>query len=596
MRKMGAKTVPKAFVACSGSKKRRLSCRGAFLPGGMGALHDFTIPLPVIRDLFLAVALNIALFAPKAPLAIGRRLFLSSKVPLQLLAAVLLGLSLFYSLLKRLNRGDGLLPLPPGPPGEWFAGHFRVIPYENPQFKYIEWGNQYNSDVLSFNVFGRPVVVLNSVEAAEELLDKHGANYQDRPRFVMYEVMGWGITLTFLQNGPQFRLHRKLIQGACSPSACKNYRDIQIEEMRTAVRDILDRPQKWELLIRKASASIVLRIGFGVRIRDDDDEYIKMADDANFATTQGGTPASTIGDYFPIITYLPNWLARSAPLRHARDWGFAVREIHDRFWEASEKEILSGNAEPSFMKTHLEAYNQSVKKGHPIKPYPADIQGAAGAMFIAGGNTTWSTIMVCLLQLLLNPAVKEKARCELDALIGNPPTRLPTFSDLSSLPYLHNIVQETYRLVPLSPVGVPHRSIAADTYKGLYSIPAGATVYANARAMCHDSRVYSNPAQFNPDRYFGPERGGNSEPYPKGQFGFGRRACPGQHLATNSILIFLATLIACVDLELPRDNQGNEIRPQISVSNGLSSHPDHYDCVMKERSQNAKDLIFASVD
>ncbi|KKY23859.1 putative cytochrome p450 [Phaeomoniella chlamydospora] len=471
-----------------------------------------------------------------------------------------------------------------GPPGEPFFGHFRVVPYSNPQFRYIEWGKEYNSDVLFFNVFGKPVVVLNSVEAAEELLEKKGANFQDRPRFVMFEVMGWGVTLTFLRNGPRFRLHRKLIQSTFTQSACKTYRTVQTEEMRRAVRDILDRPSKWEMLIRKGTVAIVLRLGFGVRVHDDDDEYIKMADEANYATTQGGTPASTIGDHFPIITYLPNWLARSAPLKHARDWGWAIRKIHETAWNSTMKEIEAGNAEPSFMKTYLERYNQSLATGQPCEHTPIDIQGAAGAIFIAGGNTTWSTIMVCILQLLLNPSVKAKAIAEIDAVIGS--SRLPTFEDQDSLPYLNNLIQETFRIAPLSPVGVPHKSIAPDNYKGYY-IPAGSIVYANARAMTLDSTVYASPSQFDPDRYT------HGEPYPKGHFGFGRRACPGRYLAANSVYIFMATLLATTDFAFPKSEAGLPKARELGLSNGLSSHPESYECIMKPRSEEKRLLVIS---
>lgn len=39
-------------------------------------------------------------------------------------------------------------PLPPGPPGEPFIGHFRLIPARNPEHKYIEWGKQYGNFIL----------------------------------------------------------------------------------------------------------------------------------------------------------------------------------------------------------------------------------------------------------------------------------------------------------------------------------------------------------------------------------------------------------------------------------------------------------------
>jgi hypothetical protein len=42
--------------------------------------------------------------------------------------------------------------------------------------------------VLYFNTLGQPIVVLNSVKAAVDLLDKQGSNYSDRPRFVLLEL------------------------------------------------------------------------------------------------------------------------------------------------------------------------------------------------------------------------------------------------------------------------------------------------------------------------------------------------------------------------------------------------------------------------
>lgn len=41
--------------------------------------------------------------------------------------------------------------------------------------------------------------------------------------------------------------------------------------------------------------------------------------------------------------------------------------------------------------------------------------------------------------------------------------------------------------------------------------------------MCHDEKVYKDPLTFNPDRYKPIAEGGNGEPLPSGQFGFGRR-------------------------------------------------------------------------
>ena len=53
---------------------------------------------------------------------------------------------------------------------------------------------------------------------------------------------------------------------------------------------------------------------------------------------------------------------------------------------------------------------------------------------------------------------------------------------------------------------------------------AGTIVYANARAMCYDARVYKTPMAFDPMRYAPVSEGGRAEPPPVGHFGFGRRS------------------------------------------------------------------------
>ena len=40
-------------------------------------------------------------------------------------------------------------------------------------------------DVVHIKIFGQPLVILNSLKAARDLLDKRSSIYSDRPRFVL---------------------------------------------------------------------------------------------------------------------------------------------------------------------------------------------------------------------------------------------------------------------------------------------------------------------------------------------------------------------------------------------------------------------------
>ncbi|OJA10012.1 hypothetical protein AZE42_11863 [Rhizopogon vesiculosus] len=74
--------------------------------------------------------------------------------------------------------------------------------------------------------------------------------------------------------------------------------------------------------------------------------------------------------------------------------------------------------------------------------------------------------------MILFPEVQEKARAEIDSVIGK--DRLPTFGDRDSLPYIEAIICETMRWHSPLPLGVPHTTTTDDVYRG-FRIPKGTT-------------------------------------------------------------------------------------------------------------------------
>jgi cytochrome P450 len=64
---------------------------------------------------------------------------------------------------------------------------------------------------------------------------------------------------------------------------------------------------------------------------------------------------------------------------------------------------------------------------------------------------TVSTLQTFFLTMALHPDVQLSAQKQLDEVVGN--DRLPEFSDLDSLPYIHAIVKELMRWKPVTPLG-----------------------------------------------------------------------------------------------------------------------------------------------
>ncbi|KAK8102853.1 hypothetical protein PG984_015999 [Apiospora sp. TS-2023a] len=412
-------------------------------------------------------------------------------------------------------------------------------------------------------MLGQPIVVLNSAIAASELLDQRGANYCDRPYFTLFEIMGWGRTLTFLKWGDQFKLHRKMFQSTFSRSNVGMFRPMQLQESRKAAQSLIKDPIGWRESTLLMTTSIIFRIAFGQEVPSQSSPYCEMAKAASEATTAGGIAGTSLVDIFPPIRFVPDWLNPSSALRHARTSRKAIQAIHDQPWDANMKAIKADTAPSSFMKIHWDRFVQDSKAGRPLETSLADIMGATGAVVIAGGNTTWATILSCMLFLTRHPEIQREIRDKLDIVLRSTgEARLPDFGDRCELKCLDDFIMETMRCLPLNPLNIPHKSLRDDVYRGMF-IPAGTMVLTNTTAMATDAGTYKDPLVFDPGRY---DRG---EPYPLGNFGFGRRKCPGNWLALASVYMFLATFLAAFELEPALDDDGKPKIPEPGVSVGL---------------------------
>ncbi|OAA75311.1 Cytochrome P450 [Akanthomyces lecanii RCEF 1005] len=502
---------------------------------------------------------------------------------LTLIAALLVFFAFKFAIHRRRTSG---LPLPPGPPGEPILGHLRIVPSHSPEYTYMKWSHEYGSDMLSVNILGQPVIILNSVKAAVDLLDKRGLNYSDRPRFVLFEVMGWGKTLTFLRWGSDFRVHRRILQKSLSNSSIVQYRPLQERETAIMLKGLAANPAEWDNVIRRLATAIVLGIGFGITVDSDKDPLIQVAADASYALGHGGAPAGTPVDFFPVLRYMPRWL-HDRSLKFANDWSWAIRVLHDKPFDAA---VSAQQRKDSIVQAMLDQRQAQIDKGEVPQLGLDDVKGAAGAVFAAGQDTTWATIMVFVINMILHPEIQIKAQQALDQVVGR--SRMPNFNDRQNpdLRYIEYVLQETLRWCPVSPIGIPHRSIQDDVYNG-YFIPAGSFIYANARAMTHDPDTYLDPDEFDPDRYTPVEEGGRGEPLPSGHFGFGRRVCVGQHLAKSSVWIVIAAILSTLDIKKPLDDDGNEVTPKVELTDGLTSQPDGFDARFIPRDDVSLDLI-----
>ena len=89
--------------------------------------------------------------------------------------------------------------------------------------------------------------------------------------------------------------------------------------------------------------------------------------------------------------------------------------------------------------------------------------------------------------------------------------------------------------------------------------------------MLHDENKYPQPERFYPERYLREDGTLNpAAPDPaEAAFGFGRRICPGRHLARASVWMSVASVLATFDIQKAVDEAGNTIEPRIEYTAGL---------------------------
>jgi len=141
-------------------------------------------------------------------------------------------------------------------------------------------------------------------------------------------------------------------------------------------------------------------------------------------------------------------------------------------------------------------------------------------------------------------------------------------------------------------LGLPHRVMQDDLYDGCF-IPKGSLVFANIWAMLRDPQIFPEPERFNPDRYL--EKTDDETARWRDPrvfvFGFGRRRCPGAHLVESSIWLMLATILAMLDIEKPRDKNDEEIEPDVKFENSVFRTSTRFSVTLRPRSDTVLRLI-----
>ncbi|KAF8514282.1 cytochrome P450 [Gautieria morchelliformis] len=496
-------------------------------------------------------------------------------------ALVVLGclLTLYLVSIRVLTRKR--LPLPPGPLRWPLVGNVFNMPQTKEWIKFAEW-QKVHGDMIYLSVFNRSIVVLNSAQAAIELLGKRSSIYSDRPRLMMAgDLIGWDRSLALIPYSERFRQTRRLFHSVIGPRPAQIFWKLQEKECGRFLCSLLDTPDQFLSHIQHTAGAIILSISHGYDVSDSqEDPLVTLAELTVDEFSMAVAPGAFLVDFLPWLKYVPAFLPGMGFKKKASIWRKDLMDMAELPYEFTKSQMAKGQARTSFTSRLLE--NGCTPESEP------DIKWAALSMYSAGSTTVVSSIMTFFLAMCTHPQVQLAAQAEIDSVIGS--ERLPLVSDRSQLPYIDAMVKEILRWGPIAPLGLPHRLMKDDAYEG-FRIPAGSLVIANIWWMLNDPKVFPSPSEFRPERFLEKENPEDVTDPSELVFGFGRRICPGQHLAEPFLFLSVAMTLAAFTITKAVDDHGNIIEPEIEWMPGTISHPKPFKCQIKPRSTQAVALI-----
>jgi len=166
--------------------------------------------------------------------------------------------------------------------------------------------------------------------------------------------------------------------------------------------------------------------------------------------------------------------------------------------------------------------------------------------FIAGHDTTSTSLTAVLYYLSLNPECQEKARKEVLEVLGPD----GNMQQEISMPYLEACIREALRLTP--PVRqLPRRVFTEDTKVDGYKIKKGDTCGVDIYALHYSGKYWKDSLKYNPERFLS---GPQETPYAWLAFGGGSRICLGMAFSLMEQKVVLSRILQRYQWDLPKDS------------------------------------------
>lgn len=402
---------------------------------------------------------------------------------------------------------------PPGPYAGLKGWSFRALD-ESPLEMFSKLARDYG-DVVGIRVVNFRNIFINHPDLIEEVLVTHPRRYiKGRVLRANRHVFGEGLLTS---EGDFWLRQRRLAQPAFHWARIASYADTMVrytQRLLESWRGGEQRDVHQEMM--QLTLQIVSKTLFDADVARDAQDVGKSLQ-----------LLLELGANFRRTLFVPHWVPTPTNLRIKREIAFIEKILYRIIGERR----ASGRDTGDLLSMLLHAQDEDGSR-----MTDAQLRDETITLFLAGHETTASTLSWTWWLLAQNPAAEAKLHAELDTVLRD---RAPSLDDLPKLPYTANVISESLRLYPpawgLARVAVEDHELAG------YPVRKGMGIAMAQWVVHRDTRWYDAPEEFHPERW----EGDFIKSIPRFAyfpFGGGPRQCIGNSFAVMEATLILATI------------------------------------------------------
>ncbi|KAJ1082116.1 hypothetical protein NDU88_002286 [Pleurodeles waltl] len=432
------------------------------------------------------------------------------------------------------------------PPGPWalpVVGNLLQLNLKSPMKDFDKFAAKYGP-VYSLYFGTVPVVVVHGLQAVKEVLVNRGLEFADRAENPLIDSIIKRKGIVSAQYGESWKEHRRFTLSTLRNFGLgKKSMEERICEETSHLSQYFENykgaPFDPRLVINNAVSNIICSIVFGNRFEYDDPFFRNIIGLVNENMKKASGVWAQIYNAVPLVRRLP--LPHQTILKNA--------EIVNAFLKSAQEEHKK-TLVPGEPRDYIDCYLEEMEKQKKERGCESifedeNLTSCLADLFIAGTETTATTLLWGLLYMMAFPDVQDCCHKEIDMVFGD--SKQLNYEVKAEMPYMQAVLQEVQRIGNTVPLGVPHATLKEIHISG-YVLPKGTQIFTNLSSVHYEESLWKFPHEFNPSNFLN-DKGEFVKPEAFMPFGAGRLSSLFLHHAMPLLRLLKTSLLLSRDFK-----------------------------------------------